>query len=620
MFRRGGSVCIESRSSKERMPEVRERPVAWKIARERHACVWDSAWFVLVNNGPKVESTRTVEQAHAERIPRQTVQVLVEQPGKGRDSCYERQDKAECGAGHAGSANGRTKGLKTPDEAGSDSSSSSSQSGARQSSHEEPGGVSTPSSLLASSTPSQGAAGDGVMEEMDIEARRGEKRSEPEPSADEEEKRGEKRPMPEAMNTPLNAPPLYAGSSSPPKTSRVSTVKVADAEYYVLDEHLEEEWGDMEKWGIWSEEEEEEESLDWGKLWHSRTENEGPPELSEHEMEQVDAESRKTEVNRLLDMGVLEQVASLPEAAELLQTKHVMDWRYREAKWKRRARLVCKQLKFWDPNRTDVYAPSTNPSIAKLLPALMVSRAGWQMVSFDVKDAFLEVKQLYVMLDGSPYRVHRCLPGQQAASARWGEQLAADLATAGLVPDEACPAAFGQPGLGATVHVDDGLLAGTPESTRKVTEILERKYKLEVSEPVKNIGDSLKFLKKELIITESGIEVRVDKKYLEKICGVLDLKRGILRKTPCSPEIAQMDESEPLQDLEASKFRAAVGSFLYLSPDRPDARWTIAHLARSMSRPTKRMWKHACHLAEYLLATADACLTRWHGRIREGQV
>lgn len=80
---------------------------------------------------------------------------------------------------------------------------------------------------------------------------------------------------------------------------------------------------------------------------------------------------------------------------------------------------------------------------------------------------------------------------------------------AGLVPDEACPAAFGQPGLGATVHVDDGLLAGTPESTRKVTEILEKKYKLEVSEPVKNIGDSLKFLKKELIITESGIEVKV---------------------------------------------------------------------------------------------------------------
>ena len=182
--------------------------------------------------------------------------------------------------------------------------------------------------------------------------------------------------------------------------------------------------------GIWSEVEEEE-GIDWGELWRNRTENEGPPELSEHEMDQVDAESRKTEVKRLLDMGVLEQVSSLPENAELLQTKHVMDWRYREAKWKRRARLVCKQLKIWDPNRTDVYAPSTNPSIAKLLPALMVSRPGWQMVSFDVKDAFLEVKQrqeLYVMLDGLPYRVHRCLPGQQAASAWWGEQLAADLA------------------------------------------------------------------------------------------------------------------------------------------------------------------------------------------------
>ena len=138
--------------------------------------------------------------------------------------------------------------LKAPDEAGSDSSSSSSQSGARESSHEVPGGVSAPSSQHASSTPSEGGTDGGVRERMDIEAGTGQKRSEPEPSAKEEDKRGEKRPMPEEKNVPLNAPPLYAGSSSPQKTSRVSTVKVADAEYYTLDEHLEEEWGDMEEW------------------------------------------------------------------------------------------------------------------------------------------------------------------------------------------------------------------------------------------------------------------------------------------------------------------------------------------------------------------------------------
>ena len=125
-------------------------------------------------------------------------------------------------------------------------------------------------------------------------------------------------------------------------------------------------------------------------------------------------------------MGVLEQVETLPQRAELLQTKHVLDWRFREDQWQRRARLVCKQLKIWDPNRTDVYAPSTSPPTSKLLPALMVSRADWKMQSFDVKDAFLTVRQrdeLYVLLDGVPYRVHYCLPGQQPAAAWWADSL-----------------------------------------------------------------------------------------------------------------------------------------------------------------------------------------------------
>ena len=65
-------------------------------------------------------------------------------------------------------------------------------------------------------------------------------------------------------------------------------------------------------------------------------------------------------------------------------------------------------------------------------------------------------------LDGLAYRARRRLPGQMA-SAMWGEQLAEDLKSTGLVADAACPAAFGCPGMGATVHVNDGLVGGTTE-------------------------------------------------------------------------------------------------------------------------------------------------------------
>ena len=125
---------------------------------------------------------------------------------------------------------------------------------------------------------------------------------------------------------------------------------------------------------------------------------------------------------------------------------------------------------------------------------------------------------------------------------------------------------------------------------------------------MRNVGDSVKFLK-ELIMVEEGIQLKLNPRYLEKMRDSLRLSRTRPRKTPCGPEISQLDETEPSDEVAASRYRAAIGSFLSLSPDRPDCQWTIGHLARSMSKPTKKMYTHACHLAEYLQCTKDVNLT-----------
>ena len=424
-----------------------------------------------------------------------------------------------------------------------------------------------------------------------------------------EQNKGEKRPAPTPKS--LAAPPMYAGMTPATKTSRISAVKVAGEELYVLDEHLDLEFPDEADELFEGEEDDE---GHW-ESWHGRAEHVGPPQLSEEEMIKVEEASKSKEVSRLVKMGVLEQVDVLPQGAELLNTKHVLDWRFREDQWQRRARLVCKQLKIWDPNRTDVYAPSQSPSTSKLIPAIVASRPGWKMQSFDVKDAFLTVPQraeLYVLLDNVPYKVCYCLPGQQPAAAWWAEQLTADLKEAGLIPDAACPAAFGKPGMGATIHVDDGLMAGDDESLELAAGVLKGKYKLELSETAENVGDSVRFLKKEFLITESGIEIKVSAKYLDKIIETLDIKRIRTRKTPCSIEISKPDTSQELDDEWSSRYRAAVGSFLYLSPERPDCQWAIAHLARGMRAPTMKLYQHAIHLAEYLHCTRDVCqVLRW---------
>ena len=415
-----------------------------------------------------------------------------------------------------------------------------------------------------------------------------------------EANRGEKRE---------GAPSPSAGSG-PAKASKISTVTVDGEDLYVLDEHL-----DLELPVDEDDYFDDDGGEDYGESWHGRGENDGPPNLSDEELEQVDEISKAHEVQRLVEMEVLDPVETLPPGAELLTTKHVLDWRFRENRWQRRARLVCKQLRIWDPNRSDVYAPSTSPSCSKLLPALMVSRSSWKLRAFDVKDAFLTVKQreeLYVLLDGAPYKVLRCLPGQQPAAAWWSDQLSNDLKEAGLVPDAACPSAFGKEELGVMVHVDDGLMAGEERILNEVSDLLMQKYKLEVSEVAGDIGDTVKFLKKEFAITDAGVEIKVSTRYLERICGILDIKRPRTRKTPCSTQITQPDYSEECDAEMAARYRGAIGGFLYLSPDRPDCQWTIAHLARAMSRPTMQMVKHAVHLAEYLLSTADACqVFRW---------
>ena len=237
------------------------------------------------------------------------------------------------------------------------------------------------------------------------------------------------------------------------------------------------------------------------------------------------------------------------------------------------------------------------------------------MRAIDVKDAFLCVPQreeLYVTLGSKTYQVMYCLPGQQAASAWWGEQLAGDLKTAGLLVDIACPAVLGQESSGATVHVDDGLLGGLPSSVDAVVKVLETKYKVQVSDAVSKPGDSLKFLKKDLTVTSEGLVVSLDHKYIDRVCDLVGVVNPKHRKIPCSQEILSDDNSPELPVEQASKFRGAIGSLLYVSPERPDVQFAIACLARCMSKPTQKAWQQLYVLAEYLWHTKHYELTlKW---------
>ena len=415
------------------------------------------------------------------------------------------------------------------------------------------------------------------------------------------ESRGEKR----------EGPQLSPAEDQPAKKVRGET------EYFVADEDMEDWWHGVEFDAQYY----DDDWLDFSPVddpevtWENQGEADGPPTVGGEQLEKIEAESRQRELSRLLEMGVLEAMDLDPPEEKTLKCRYVYDWRFRQQQWVRRARLVCKQLKIWSPYRQDTYAPSTCPSMLRLLPHMFVSTPNWILRSFDVSDAFLMVRQrdeLYIRLDDVVYRVWKCLPGRQMAPVYWHDELSGDLKECGLLGNAACPVVYGGENQAATVHVDDGLLGGHESCVAKTVETLKAKYTLECSPPLKNVGDQLRFLKRTLEVVPEGLKINVDPKHIEKVIKILGIVNPRHRKVPASTDLTGADDTEKLNELWAGRFRAALGCLLYLAPDRPDAQFTIGVLARGMSSPTSKQLRHVKYLAEYLYHTRDySLILRW---------
>ena len=90
-------------------------------------------------------------------------------------------------------------------------------------------------------------------------------------------------------------------------------------------------------------------------------------------------------------------------------------------------------------------------------------------------------------------------------------------------------------------------------------------------------------------ITDDGILMQPDPKYLAKMMKLLGLVKPRSRKVPCAPEICSPDITPALDIKPHAVFRACVGGLLYLSPDRCDIQLTESMLARKVQSPSERL-------------------------------
>ena len=121
-------------------------------------------------------------------------------------------------------------------------------------------------------------------------------------------------------------------------------------------------------------------------------ESQGPPELTDDEIAQLDREASLEELVRLGNIGVISEYSDVSGDEMILDTRLVFDWHFREGRWKRRARLVAREFRCGDASNEETFSPTSSKWIIHMFLVLALVQQ-LNILVMDVKHAFLTVPQ-----------------------------------------------------------------------------------------------------------------------------------------------------------------------------------------------------------------------------------
>ena len=351
---------------------------------------------------------------------------------------------------------------------------------------------------------------------------------------------------------------------------------------------------------------------------------EGPPKLEEHELEAVDRQSRKTEIERLMEMKVLKPISEDQATSgnyKHLSTKIVYDWRHRDGQWKRRGRLVAREFRWLtDYELAALFSPTGVASTVKLLSALFVSTDSYSLGSIDIGDAYLQVEQdepTIVEVDGKWYELGYTLPGQRTGSSAWFNKLQGIVEKYGLKSDDGLPALFyrlpkdGEPGIIILSHVDDLEVFATRRGFEDLVKKLKAEgLKVKVEGPLEKNNGSIGFLKRTFMATLDGVEISMNAKYVESLEEVLELEKAFAKKLPIPADGGRAIHNKkgadtPLTPEDHHLYRKGVGILLYLAPERPDLMFALKKLSMKLASPTEGDLELLRFVGKYLKGCPD---------------
>ena len=284
-------------------------------------------------------------------------------------------------------------------------------------------------------------------------------------------------------------------------------------------------------------------------------EKDGPPKLTDEELAQLDRDASLEELVRLTNMGVISEYGNKTGEEMVLDTRLVFDWRFRDERWKRRARLVAREFRSGDASNEETFSPTSRKWIIHMFLVLALVQQ-LNVLLMDVKDAFLTVPRRDLVIIEIPtwaksndmaangvdfWKLVRCLPGQRKAALHWRhEHFESTVSKFDFIPFEGMVTVYKHKVkcMYITIHVDDLLIIGAQDECEW--------FKAEISQcfPVKSEGPyslderwECQYLKRTLISNETGIVIP-NKKYIPKLLELLKMEN---RRGKSLPHHAQLE-------------------------------------------------------------------------------
>ena len=284
-----------------------------------------------------------------------------------------------------------------------------------------------------------------------------------------------------------------------------------------------------------------------------------------------------------------------------------------------RSRLVAREIN--NNKREDLFAATLPLEALKVILSMTTSgNKGEAIMINNISRAFfhaLAKRRVYVQLpqedkeEGEEEMCGRLISsmyGTRDAAQNWFDACSQQLVNIGFQQGLASPCTFyhQQKGIRTYVHGDDYVNTGNPEHLRWLKAQLEKNYqvKIQMLGPEDDQLKQVKILNRIVTWDEKrGLSYEADPRHVEIIKQQLTLEEAKAVSTPGTKEEDRIaaDQDEPLDEDQATRYRALTARCNYLSPDRPDVSFAVKELARNMASPKKGDWTRPKRLGRHLV-------------------